>query len=701
MFNWRELPFVRLLLALVAGILTSFYFNFDHPGFIAVTLFLLMPVWLFKKMRGNFKTRWLFGAVGYIVLFWVGYHSAYLHDDRNSPGHFGHHISEKENILLGEVNDAPIKKGKWVRVKISVKKHGTATDSLRDCDGNLLAYFSRDAASEAIEYGDILCFQARPTELDAPKNPHSFDYKRYLHFQNIHYQAFARQGQWRVLEKGKGNAVFSMAIALQERFLNTLRKHLTTEKELAVGSALILGYRDEIPEEVQTAYSQTGAMHVLAVSGLHVGIVFLLIDFFLKKIKNKARAWRIAKVLIVLAVIWAFALVTGASPSVMRAAVMFSFLNVGLAFKRFSNIYNTLAASAFFMLVYDPHLIASVGFQLSYLAVFGIVYFQPKIAGLWKAKTKFGNYIWQLACVSLAAQIMTLPLAFYYFNQLPVYFWLTGLIMVPLAGFELGAGLALLLFEAISPPLAVWVGKLLYGMLWLGNECVFLIQQLPAAVIEGIWLAGAVALVLYLAITSTMMAISSRKYRWIIMGLGAFMFVSLNFAFTGIKHRQSRQMVVYSIYKHSAIDFFDGKKVYSLTDQNMDVKSHGFATQGHRYAMGGKNTEDIFLEGTGAKTFGCFFYENGFVQFHHLKLAIFDGTSDLNGRTKMEVDYLLLRNSPKIVVDELVHVFDFEKIIFDASNKKWQVEKWKKQCLALGVTFYDVNEAGAFVLDLE
>ncbi len=701
MLNWRETPFIRVLAVFIAGILLSFKFNFNHTILMALPWVFVLLMFITKKWQRKFQYRWLFGFLGSCFLFLLGYQITYYHDERNAEDYIGHKIPEQPAFILGEVSDAPIKKGDWVRVVLETKSIGTSKDSISICSGNILLYIARDSASEAIAYGDIIYFNGKPENIKSTENPHSFNYKRYLHFQNIHHQAFVRHGDWEILDSGHGNIFFSKAIVMQGLFLNTLRKHLTTEKELAVGSALILGYRDEIPEEVQTAYSQTGAMHVLAVSGLHVGIIFIILNFFLKKIKINTLSWRIIKVLIVLVVIWAFALVTGASPSVMRAAVMFSFLNVGLAFQRYSSIYNTLAASAFFILLFNPYLIASVGFQLSYLAVFGIVYFQPKIVSLWSVKNKIGNYLWQLTCVSLAAQIMTLPLTFYYFNQLPIYFWLTGLILVPLAGVEMGIGIVLLLFEIVFPVIAVWIGKALWLLLWIGNKCVFIIQHLPVAVIDGIWIGGTAVLLLYLFITSIMAAISTKKYKWLITGLAILLIVSLNYAFSEIKNQSSQQIVIYKIYKHSAIDFFDGKKVFSITDENIDKKALGFATEGHRYAMGMELLRHINIEDTTAYIFDHLFYKNNFLQFYNTKITIVDNAIYLPKNINMEVDYILLRNSPKIVMDELVHIFDFKKLIFDNSNKKWQVEKWKEQCEKLQLEYYDIAVEGAFILDLK
>ncbi len=701
MLNWREIPFVRLLAVLVAGMLFAFLFNYNHPLLQALVCAFFILMLLTKRWQRQFQFRWLSGVLTFAFLLLLGYQVAYFYDERNASDYFGKINNGSTSIILGKVTDAPIIKGDWVRIVLAVNSTGNHADSMVVCSGNILAYISRDAASENIAYGDLIIIQGKPGDIKPPENPHSFNYQRYLHFQNIHHQLFARAGSWEIIDSGQGNIIFSKALAMQGLFLNTLRKHLPTEKEFAVGSALILGYRDEIPEEVQTAYSQTGAMHVLAVSGLHVGIIFLLLNFFLKKIKTSARYWQVTKVLIVLVVIWAFALITGASPSVIRAAVMFSFLNVGLAMQRYSSIYNTLAASAFFILLYNPFLLASVGFQLSYLAVFGIVYFQPKIVNLWKVKNKIGNYLWQLAGVSLAAQIMTLPLTFYYFNQLPVYFWLTGLLLVPLAGLELGTGVALLLFEFIFAPLASWIGKILFGLLWVGNQFVFIIQQLPAAVVEGIWIGGTIVLLLYILITSIMAAISSKNNRWIMAGLGFLLIISLHYAFTASLHTSTRQIVIYKIYKHSAIDFFDGRDVYAITDNDVDEKALGFAADGHRYAMGMRSLEHFYLEDTVSYFFDHLFYENGFVQFYDLKMAVIGGLENIPENKKIKVDYILIRNSPKLVMNEIAHFFDFKKIIFDNSNKKWQVEKWRTQCDSLEIEYHDMVSDGAFIIDVK
>jgi competence protein ComEC len=342
---------------------------------------------------------------------------------------------------------------------------------------------------------------------------------------------------------------------------------------------------------------------------------------------------------------------------------------------------------------------ASVSFQISYLAVLGIVFFQAKIAKLWIVENKWLDKIWQLVAVSIAAQIMTLPLTLFYFNQFPTWFWLSSLILVPLSGFELGAGLLLFLADALWQTGAVWVGKALWAMLWIGNQTVYLIQALPAAVIDGIWIGPVGAILLYLVIICGMLAIGSQKFKWMLSALGLLLLVSISSAFTSWGWHSNRRMTVYNIYKHSALDFFDGKKAWCLTSQNIEEKAVKFAVEGHRLAMGTPEITELLLSDSTAVQSENFFYEKGLVQFFDKRMAIVERPLEPVPH-KIKVDYLLLRNSPKVEMDELMEIFEWQVVIFDASNKKWRLEKWKKSCQELGLEFYDINESGAWVLDL-
>ncbi len=701
MLNWREIPFVRLLLPFAVGILLSIQFNQKIPGLPLAFVVLVVLQLLSQKLRGLYRYRWMPGLLLNATLLVLGYGVTWQHNELNHQRHFSKMDTPADGtVLVGEVTDAPVRKENWVKIELGISATGPTSDSLELATGSLLLYLQRDSAAELLRYGDQLVLRGKATTAGPPDNPNAFDYGRYLHLQNIHYQAFVRNGDWALVKKSSRLSAFGTAISLQQRFTETLRKHLKTENEFAVGAALIFGYRSEVPEEVLTAYSQTGAIHILAVSGMHVGILFLILNFFLKQVQWQHRYWRLVKAALLLVSIWSFALVTGASPSVLRSTAMFSFVVMADALGRNKNFYNTLTASAFCLLLYDPYWLRSVSFQLSYLAVLGIVYFQPKIAGLWVIENKVGNYVWELMCVSLAAQLMTLPFTLLYFHQFPTYFWLSSLVLVPLAGFELGLGLLLLVLDPLWAAGAEWVGWVLWGLLKFGNESILFIRHLPAALVSGIWIGGTSALLLYLSLSSIMVAISSRKFRWVLASLVFLLAVGVSFAFSEYGHHKNRQLTIYSVYKHTAVDFFDGEKAWSLIDTALEDKALKYAAEGHRFANGINEVEMQHLEDSTALVGGHFFYKNGLAQFYDKRLFVVSGPMAYEGEEKVTVDFLLLRNTPKVELGDLEQIFDFQLLVFDGSNKKWRLEKWKAECDSLGIDYYDVGEEGALVVDM-
>jgi competence protein ComEC len=594
----------------------------------------------------------------------------------------------------------PVKKPEWIKLEVAVDLIGDNSESLRNVSGNALLYLARDSISELLKYGDIIATKAALTQVDGPENPESFDYQRYLHFKNIHHQAFIRDGNWKLWQHNGGNWVYSKALEIQARFLATLRKHLKTPDEIAVGSALILGYHHEIPEEIQIAYAETGALHVLAVSGLHVAILFGIMNYILGRIKTRNKYWSWIKMFINLIVIWGYALVTGATPSVLRSSSMFSFVIIGMTLERRTNIYNTLTASAFLLLLLNPYWIASVSFQLSYLAVLGIVYFQNKLQKLLYLKNKILSKIWAMICISLGAQLMTLPISIYYFKQFPSYFWLSSLILVPATGVALGAGLLLLFLEMVIPALAPFAGTLLWLILKLCNEVCFIIQKFPGAVFENIWISSLTTIIMYLMLVCIMVAISFQKIRWMIPALSLLAFMCINYAFRGITQQSSSQMVVYSIYKQTAIDIFDGENAFSFVSPDIDKKSLKFAVEGKRSSMGIDNVITIPLNDTIQYKKDDVAYTNHYLRFQDNTFIILDKSRSFSSPVHRSVDYIIVRDSPYLEIEKLAEAIDFKMLIFDASNKKWLVEKWKLSCEQLNLSYHDVGVSGALELKL-
>lgn len=693
--NWREYPMARLLLPLMAGILSGTVVEGGQQwAYLAVLALLAGGLAYWQRGRQQYGRRWPFGLALSFFLLGSGMLLSYAHDERRTHYHFSQlSPADEEMALLCRIES--IEPGaRKLKAKVAVQAIAAEDGQMQPSAGKLLAYLDIDAPSRALAAGDIVMLKAKPQPIPPPLNPKTFDYARYLHFQNIHYQAFIREGGWRLVSHQPN--LLSRTAHLRHYCLRVLREHLPTENEFAVAAALVLGYKANLTEEVRNAYAHTGAMHVLAVSGLHVGFVHLVVAFLLGLLPFSGRRWILTRTALAIACIWGFALLTGASPSVLRAAAMFSFLAAGQAMKRHTNVYNTLAASAFCLLCVNPYLLFSIGFQLSYLAVLGIVYFQPRIYRLWYIENKLGDYIWKLMAVSLAAQLSTSPISIYYFHQFPAYFWLSGLVVVPAAAFILLSGLALFALQGI-PLLGLMIGKLLYAIVWVVNALIFLIQQLPGGLAEGIWVSGLAAGLMYAALASIAAAIESRNFRWVLGALTALSLAALLQAGRAWQTTNQQALAIYHLNRHSAIDLFDGRQAASLQSEGLAEETLLFAAKQYRWYRGTAEAQSLTTTESGR---GCNWQlHGGLLQFGALRLAIVQDRRLLQGPGHIAVDALLLCKDAAVSIGELREKIDFKMLVIDGSNRFGKVRQWQEECRELGVPYHYTGEHGAWVAE--
>ncbi len=387
--------------------------------------------------------------------------------------------------------------------------------------------------------------------------------------------------------------------------------------------------------------------------------------------------------------IWSFALLTGASSSVMRAAVMFSFFIVGKALHRNSNVYNTLAASAFCMLLWNPYLLMDVGFQLSYLAVLGIVAFQPKFYVFWQPENRLLDMAWKLTTVSLAAQVMTFPISLLYFHQFPMYFWLSGLVVIPAAYLILGGGFLLFITEMMGLFTVDWLGAILNGIIQVVNTSIFWLQQLPGGLIQGFWLNSWEVLWLYAIILCIVIAFYSRNFRWITGALVLAVVLAGSYALHSLQRLQQKEWVVYHVSGHSLWEVFDGEQVTAVQSPGIDKTSLDFATQNHHWAMGTRKRQQFSVNDS---------RPHQILDIFDKKVAVIGEKLPSGEGEPMKVDYILLQGNPDFELSDLQRRFDFHTLILDSSND-WQTSQhWRAACTQATVTMHEVRSKGAFVL---
>ena len=698
MINWKEIPFVRFLIPFAFGITLSTILNNNHPIWYGILLFSIFIRFIFIFQKIPYRYRLVHGIIANAILFLMGYLWCINYNELQRPNHFQQYISNN-NITIGVISNAP-KTGKYCKAILSAHLTGTHSDSLKKCTGNILVYLKNDS-TRRLQYGDIIAFKGQIQKINPPKNPYAFNYQKYLHFQNIHYQCFvSNPDYWKITAIGHGNFISKKAIEIRHYFLAILEKHIPTPNELAVANALILGDKNNLDEEIKTAYAHTGALHVLAVSGLHVGLVAWFVNVLLNLIRFRSRIWKIAKASILIGVVWSFALISGGSPSVLRAATMFTFLIIGLSLNRFTNIYNSLGISATILLFWNPYLLMNVSFQLSYLALLGIIYFQPKIYSAWIFKNRLGRFFWKLSTVTFGAQIGTLPISLYYFHSFPFFAWLSGIIVIPAATIILGSGMLLFVLESLFPFLAFIPSTVLNYAIWTMNSFIFLIGKIPFSVQIGVWVSVGFVILMYALIGNIALALSTRKLKWLLPAAGLFLVISINYSFASFEKIQQKKIIIYHSSGNTILDFFEGKNGYSIATQNIPQKKLSFPSQNNRWANGIKKVEQLHFENKNFKT-NNLLYQKPFIQFFDKKIFLVDDSFQLKNHPKINVDFILFYKNPKINIQTISDNFIFKQIIFDASNSQWKIKKWKTNCQNLNISYYDIFEKGAFVIALE
>jgi competence protein ComEC len=693
--NWQSVPFVRFVVPFLLGIWLNA--NVDKSLPFPLLLLLAMPIIIALLSRLKIATyrQWLLGIFINFTLFLFGWQVIFWNNPIHQNTHYQYIIKQNESNqkfwISGKVINLPTTKN-TTKIELEIQKIGNTADSLTTATGKLLCYIEADTLSKSLAYGDNILFQTFVNATEPPKNPHQFDYKQFLKYNKIHFQAYVPAQNWQKLDNESGG-LLSWINQIRIDRIQQIKTFINGEAEQGVATALLLGFNGELSDDIQAAYSETGAIHVLAVSGLHVGIVAMIFRFILNQFYWKKRKW--LKLILIIIPIWFYSLFTGFTPSVIRATVMFTMLVFGLERNSQPNIYNILAASAFVVLLFEPYFLFSVGFQLSYTAVLGIVYFQPKLAIWYLPDNKIIDYFWQLTIVSIAATLGTLPLTLYYFHQFPIWFWLSSAVVIPISTLILILGLVFFTF-GLLPYLDALLGEAISWSIYMMNWSIEVIQNLPFAVIKGLWFTDVEFYLILAAILTFGFLLQTRKIRWTMYSLGFIIILAAISLYHHWQSAQQKQVVIYSISNASAIDFINGQTVTTFQSDNLNAQNYEFAAQSHHWQMNIKTIDTMAISENLNKPF--LKKQSNLIQFHDKTFLIINNKIAPT-TNKIEVDYLIIMNNPKVKIADLSNAFTFKKVIFDGSNKYWQIKNWKEECATLNVDYQDVRNDFAFVLD--
>jgi len=686
-------PFVRLLACLIAGILLQWYLQLAITVCIisAAVLLAMMIVFYLLPTSITFNLQWLRGIFLMTLVVVAGAVIVYVKDIRHDALWIGNTYQPKQPVLVS-IDEPLVDKPNSYKALATIKavyQHG----KWQKASGDVLLYFSNKAKFKPrLQYGSQIILRADLQPIKNSGNPGAFDYKQYCLMRNIGYQAFIYPGQYTNLWQDGGTKLQHTLFDARDATIAALQKAIPGEKEQAVAEALLIGYRDTLDPDLVQAYTNTGVIHIIAISGMHLAMIYGALLWLFRRLP-KRRGMRIVEAVVILAVLWGFSLLAGAVPSITRAAVMFTIIVIGRLVDRSASTYNTLAASAFLQLAYNPFYLWDAGFMLSYSAVLSIVAFYRPVYKWVYIKNKWLNKPWQAMATTISAQILTIPVILLYFHQLPLVFLLSNLVAVPLSGIILYSEIGLLAVIAI-PFVGKWAGMAVYYMIMALNSFITSISKLPFGLWDNIYADVAQTLLLYAFILSV-------SY-WLLRKASGGLLTSMAFLaalviYTGVRYvniNYTQKLIVYNVPHQTAIDVMQGGSYRFIGDSILlqDGKLQRYNLKPSRTMYGVAAAGDSLLQAN--------FQNLGFM-VNHTKVLLLDNTCNLADTTvKVQADVIILSKNPKYSIQDVQRCFSFKQLVFDSSNPMWKIRRWKKDCDSLHLRFHSVQESGTFQLDL-
>lgn len=670
---------VKLTACLVIGIVIGYFFNMPlHLSLVLTSISLVFLLVLYLIAKKQFiKTVW-FGVFSFITMILVGILVTNFHNEKNHSKHYTQLLSKEKDSLktitfrIREVLKPSSYYDKYIVDLLEVDNTKVS--------GKSLLNIQKDSLTTSLKVDAIYIAETPFKDLISPLNPNQFNYKKYLEKTYIYHQLFTSEASLFKIKPNK-TTLFGTANNIRNHINERLKCYNFDADELAIINALLLGQRQDVSEEVYTSYTNAGAIHILAISGLHIGIILLILQYVFKPIERIKYGKLLSTVLIV-SILWSFAIIAGLSASVTRAVTMFSVVAIALNLKRPTNIYNTLAISMFIILLFKPLFLFDVGFQLSYLAVFSIVSIDPLLYKLWKTKYWLPDKLWHTLTVTVSAQLGIIPLSLYYFHQFPSLFFLSNLVIIPLLGIILGYGIFLILLAVLNilPQFAATIYGYIISLMnhfveWISAQESFLFKDIPFSI--------SYVFVSYIGIIALIRFYIKRHYASLRLFLIAILIGQCAIIYTTYERPKNKFIIFH-------------KNRYSLLGNTFNNKMHMASDLDSITEIKNKIIKD-YTVGNHIKTI-----EKDSLQLVYLlnnkKVLVIDNLGVYNIKS-FQPDYVLLRQSPQINLNRLIDSIKPKHIIADGSNYKSYVTYWETVCKKRKIPFHQTSKKGAFIIE--
>ncbi|MCL5246775.1 ComEC family competence protein [Cellulophaga sp. 20_2_10] len=659
---------VKLALCLITGILLQQLLKISVTVSFCILLSLIVILgFLYITSK---KRALRFGIIAAVTTIALGVCTSSTSNPKNNRLHYTN--KAYSSIPLWHLKiDETLKPNPYSKRYIATIKSINGEKSF----GKILLNVPIDSTSTNFKVDDELNSIGDVVNTNKPLNPHQFNYASYLEDLGIYHQIEIKQNYTRIQSTSK--TLKGLAATARENIITKLNAANFNKQELSIIKALLLGERNNIDPDTLTAYKNAGAIHILALSGLHIGILLLVLQFLLSPLEYLPKG-KIIKLITIVILLWSFALLAGLSSSLIRAVTMFTFVAYALYLNRPTSSFNILALSLFFILLLQPNLLFSVGLQMSYAAVFSIVLFNPIFQKVWEPKYWLTSKIWQLTTVSFAAQLGVLPISLYYFHQFPSLFFITNLAIIPFLGIILGLGIVVIAL-ALCNVLPTFLVQIYNNIILAMNTVVKWVATQDAFLIKDISFNKPQVLLSYAALVLLLMVIAKNNFKRTALLLCSIALFQGVIIFYNYKANTQERLYVLHKSRNTILMHQTGK---TLKIVSSDSVKNNQTFNAIRIAERIDATSRLKLKNN--------YNYKGHTIIIVDSLAVYPTTKN---------NTILLTQSAKLNLDRLITEVNPKEIIADGSNYKSTVSLWRKTCLKRKIPFHYTGEKGFYVFD--
>ncbi|MDN3671621.1 ComEC/Rec2 family competence protein [Flavobacterium branchiarum] len=674
-----DFPLARITLNFILGILLTNYMKLTVVYtliILAVAVVLFYTSYYYTTNKKNRVTY--FAITTYLLSFCIGLLTQTLHNESFRKSNYTNYkdIYDQPHLIDFIINEKLKSNNYSDRYIATIKQINRNPIS-----GKIVVNIKKDSTQLNLDIGNCIRVKGQLSKNSVLKNPNQFDYSNYLNNKNIYAQLYIQKSDIALSTKTEKN-IWYYAAGIRKKIIANLEDNGFNKTEMNVALALILGQQQDITPEIIKDYQYAGVTHILSVSGLHVGYILIFITYVFKPIPNTKKG-SLIKLISIIVLLFAFAVISGFSPSVLRSVVMFSFVALGMHLRRSVNIYHTLLVSIFFLLLFKPAFIFDVGFQLSYLALFFIVWFQPILKKIWSPKHKFTTTIWNALTVSFAAQIGTLPICLYYFHQFPGLFFVANIVIMPFLSVIMILGIIVMILAAFNSAPSLLVQLLEKSIFYL-NKIINIVASFESFVIRDIPFNTYLLISSYLLIITGVIWLKKPNFTKLILTLTSIILLQITCIINQKKTETQKEWIIYNLTKNSQITEKTGRSVTLFTtDTATNTTDNNYALKSYLVGNFGNLTSIEQLQ--------------NIAYFKGNKILIIDSSGIYSN--KIKPDIILIIQSPKINFERLLKTIQPKMVIADGTNYKSVQEYWRKTCRNEKIPFHSTNEKGFYKLN--